>query len=92
MRVLCLVISSSFPAAAFAAETITYTYDGRGRVVQVDHSGTANAGVSATYSYDDADNRTNVTVSGAALSAVQTSIDDVDLARGAPPDPILPEF
>jgi len=32
-------------AAAYAAETITYTYDARGRLVQVNHSGTVNNNV-----------------------------------------------
>ena len=48
--------------AAWAAETITYTYDARGRLVKVVHTGTVNNNVSANYSYDKADNRTNVNV------------------------------
>lgn len=52
---------------AIAGDTITYSYDARGRLVQVSHSGTAtNNGVSASYTYDSADNRTNVTVGGVA--------------------------
>jgi YD repeat-containing protein len=49
-------------AAATAAETISYTYDARGRLVQVKHSGTVNNNVTANYQYDKADNRTNVNV------------------------------
>lgn len=52
-------------AAAYAAETITYTYDARGRLKQVVHSGTVNNGVSTTYTHDKADNRTNKTITGA---------------------------
>ena len=52
-------------AAAYAAETITYTYDARGRLKQVVHSGTVNNGVSNTYTHDKADNRTNKTTTGA---------------------------
>ena len=52
-------------AAAYAAETITYTYDARGRLKQVVHSGTVNNGVSTTYTHDKADNRTNKTTIGA---------------------------
>jgi hypothetical protein len=52
-------------AAAYAAETITYIYDARGRLKQVVHSGTVNNGVSTTYSHDKADNRTNKTTTGA---------------------------
>lgn len=49
-------------AAAVASETITYSYDSRGRLVKVVRSGSVNNNVSATYSYDKADNRTNVNV------------------------------
>jgi hypothetical protein len=47
-------------AAAWASETITYTYDARGRLVKVERSGTVNNGVRAEYNYDKGDNRTNV--------------------------------
>jgi len=49
---------------ASAAETITYAYDARGRLVQVQRSGTVNNGVSTTYQIDKADNRTNKTTTG----------------------------
>ena len=48
--------------AAWANETITYTYDARGRLVKVVRTGSVNNNVSANYSYDKADNRTNVNV------------------------------
>ncbi|HMG48237.1 MAG TPA: RHS repeat domain-containing protein [Allosphingosinicella sp.] len=48
--------------AAIASETITYSYDARGRLVKVVRTGSVNNNVSATYSYDKADNRTNVNV------------------------------
>jgi hypothetical protein len=50
--------------AAFATETITYTYDAKGRLVKVERSGTVNNGVTTTYIHDKADNRSNVTVTG----------------------------
>jgi YD repeat-containing protein len=50
-------------APALAQETLTYSYDARGRLVRVVHAGTANDGVSSNYNYDDADNRTGATVS-----------------------------
>ena|SRR5450759_698546 len=49
---------------AVAQETVSYTYDARGRVVTVAHSGASNNGVSASYTYDKAENRSNVTVTG----------------------------
>ena len=59
-----LVLIILFGAAAYAAETITYTYDARGRVVQVNHTGTVNNNVVTNYSYDKANNRTNKTTTG----------------------------
>jgi hypothetical protein len=50
---------------AIAAETIAYTYDVHGRLVQVQRTGTVNNGVATSYTLDKADNRTAKTVSGA---------------------------
>lgn len=52
-------------AAAVASETITYSYDARGRLIRVIHNGSVNNGVSTNYSYDKADNRTLRNVTGA---------------------------
>jgi hypothetical protein len=46
-------------AAAPATETVNYTYDAKGRLVKVQHSGTVNNGVVTNYAYDRADNRTS---------------------------------
>lgn len=51
--------------AVLAAETITYTYDAKGRLIKVVHSGAVNNDVTTTYTQDKADNRTNVTTTGA---------------------------
>lgn len=51
--------------AALATETVTYTYDAKGRVTKVVHSGTVNNGVTVEYAHDKADNRTRVKVTGA---------------------------
>ncbi len=56
---LCLVGTA---IAAWATETVTFTYDLRGRLVKVRREGTVNNNVTANYSYDKADNRTNVNV------------------------------
>jgi hypothetical protein len=53
------------PSMSFAAETATYSYDAKGRLVQVVKSGGPNSGATTTYSQDKADNRTRVTTSGA---------------------------
>jgi len=57
-RWLAAAVLAASAAAAFAAETITYTYDARGRLVQVVRTGTANNGVTTTYTIDKADNPT----------------------------------
>ena len=59
---LGLSIAALTAVAASASETITYSYDARGRLVQVKHGGTVNNNVTANYQYDKANNRTNVNV------------------------------
>ena len=49
---------------ADAAETITYKYDAKGRLIEVKRTGTVNNNVTTTYSHDKADNRKNVTTTG----------------------------
>jgi hypothetical protein len=61
-RFLALALCLSVPASA--AETITYVYDARGRLVQVVRTGTVNNGVTTAYTIDKADNRTNKTTTG----------------------------
>lgn len=51
-------------AAAYAVETITYSYDARGRLLQVARTGTVNNKVVTNYAYDKADNRSNKTTTG----------------------------
>jgi YD repeat-containing protein len=66
MRAFCaLVVLLLLGAAAYAAETITYKYDSRGRLVQVNHSGTVNNNVVTNYAYDHADNRALKNTTGA---------------------------
>lgn len=55
----------SAAAVAAATETITYTYDAKGRLILVHHSGTVNNNVIANYTLDNAQNRKNLKVTGA---------------------------
>jgi len=47
---------------ALAAETITYTYDAKGRLVKVVRTGTVNNNVTTEYEHDKADNRSRLKV------------------------------
>ena len=49
---------------ADAAETITYKYDAKGRLIEVKRTGTVNNNVTTTYSHHKADNRKNLTTTG----------------------------
>lgn len=60
---LCLAATVT-SSMAQAAETITYTYDAKGRLVKVEHSGAVNNGVKVEYTHDKADNRKNLKVTG----------------------------
>lgn len=51
-------------APAHAAETITYSYDAKGRLVKAERAGSVNNGVKAEYAHDKANNRTNAKVTG----------------------------
>ena len=66
--VLAVAGAAALAAAAgfaMASETISYTYDAKGRLVKVAHSGTINNGVISNYSFDPADNRKTMNVTGA---------------------------
>jgi YD repeat-containing protein len=51
-------------SAALPSETITYTYDAKGRLTGVERTGSINNGVKVTYTVDKAGNRRNVKVTG----------------------------
>lgn len=61
-------IALAFSSPAQTAETITYKYDAKGRLVEVKRSGTINSNVNTTYQHDKADNRKNVTTTGSPNS------------------------
>ena len=63
--VFAVFLATVGACAANAAETITYTYDAKGRLVKVVHTGTVNNNVQTEYNHDKADNRTNVKTTGA---------------------------
>lgn len=56
-RLAMALLASALAPAAMASETITYSYDARGRLVNVLHTGAVNSNLATSYSYDHADNR-----------------------------------
>lgn len=66
-----------------ASETVSYSYDAKGRLTDVVHSGSANNGVTQKYVFDRADNRTNVNVTGGAFASVADfSFEDPGVGSG----------
>lgn len=59
-----LLATVMFTSLSQAAETITYTYDAKGRLVKVVRTGTVNNNVQVQYTHDKANNRKNVVVTG----------------------------
>lgn len=57
---LVMVPSLAIATSAIAAETITYTYDAKGRLVKVVRTGSVNNNVTVDYEHDKADNRTRL--------------------------------
>jgi hypothetical protein len=65
LPIAAAALAAATAAAALASETLSYSYDARGRLVRIDHAGSVNNGAIANYSYDKADNRILKNVSGA---------------------------
>jgi hypothetical protein len=61
---LVAIALAAIPTLAYAAETIDYGYDAKGRLVQIIRSGSINNGVVTTYTYDRAGNRATKTTTG----------------------------
>ena len=53
------------PSVSYAAETVTYSYDARGRLIRIEKTGGPNGGVKIVYAHDKASNRKTVKVTGA---------------------------
>lgn len=72
MRLLPILagLALGLPTTAFAAETITYQYDAKGRLIQVAHSGGPVDGATSTYQFDAADNRASVSTAGAPSAII----------------------
>lgn len=64
-----LALGLLMPVPVIAAETVTYTYDARGRLVKTVHTGTVNNNTQTCYKLDKADNRANVKKTVGSLPA-----------------------
>lgn len=59
------LVVALLPTNSSANETINFTYDAKGRVILVTHSGSVNNNVITNYTLDHADNRKNQKITGA---------------------------
>lgn len=59
-----LILAISVGGITHATETVANTYDAKGRLIKVIHTGSVNNGVTVDYTHDTADNRTNVKTVG----------------------------
>jgi hypothetical protein len=55
---------TGWSTAGHATETITYSYDAKGRLIKVVRTGTVNNNVQVVYTHDKANNRKTVVVTG----------------------------
>ncbi len=62
-----------------ATETISYTYDALGRLIEIKSAGSVNDGQVAATAYDDAGNRTSYSATGVPVSI---SISDASITEG----------
>lgn len=60
------ILATCAPQAAHAAETLTFSYDAKGRVTKVERAGSVNNGVKTEYTHDKANNRKTVKTTGSA--------------------------
>jgi hypothetical protein len=60
VKLLCAFACLSLAVPGHAAETITYTYDAKGRLIKVVRTGTVNNNVTVDYEHDKANNRTRL--------------------------------
>lgn len=63
--VVTTTLTAAIASIALASESVTYIYDARGRLVKIEHSGSANNGIVANYTLDKAENRVEVKITGA---------------------------
>jgi hypothetical protein len=59
-KIVVTSIGLAIVTGAFGAETITYTYDAKGRLIRVVRTGTVNNNVTTEYTHDKANNRKTV--------------------------------
>jgi hypothetical protein len=78
-------------APLLAAETIAYSYDARGRLIQVSRTGTVNNGLNTGYSFDKADNRIQAWT-GTGSPPAPPSPPPPPPPPPAPPSPPPPSF
>lgn len=76
---LATASAASCAAPALAAETISYGYDARGRLVSVARTGTVNDGATTSYTFDKADNHLAVQTTGVPADFVVVPLNELVL-------------
>lgn len=62
--ILGIAVALIASAPSNAAEAQKYRYDGKGRLIKVERTGSVNNGVTTEYTHDKADNRTRLKTTG----------------------------
>jgi YD repeat-containing protein len=70
MRLALIGLSLLAVTPAAAAETLNYTCDANGRLIQVTRAASTGTSIPAVYAYDKADNRINLVPTANARKAV----------------------
>lgn len=63
---LASALATCTAQAAHASETLTFSYDAKGRVTKVERAGSVNNGVKTEFTHDKANNRKTVKTTGSA--------------------------
>jgi hypothetical protein len=82
LRAIFVFVALMALAPAVAQETVTYSYDSKGHLSAVTHTGGSADGANAVYHYDNADNRTTVTFGAATGGTTTITLSPTTLPNG----------
>lgn len=74
-RIVVAISATFLPNISQASETVTYSYDAQGRLIDATHSGTGpNSGLDIRYQYDQSENRKIQNVTGSKNAGQQVVV------------------